>query len=311
MTGKKIVVLGTGGTIAGRATSGHDNVGYEAGQVGVGTLLEGLGVLEGLAVVSEQLAQIDSKDMGFDVWGRLALRCAALLQQEGVEGIVITHGTDTLEETVFFLQQVLGPEKPVAVTGAMRPATSTSPDGPQNLRDAIAVAASPGAKGVVAVFAGTIHGPAEVAKAHPYRLDPFVSADAGPIGYVEEGRLRCVRPWPAGRAAQADRILRCLGGTPRWPRVEIVMNHAGADGRLVEALVAQGVDGIVAAGTGNGTLNAALESALLEAEVKGVRVVRTSRCAAGQVVVHAGDRLQAVGLPPVKARIAMMLELIA
>ena len=307
MASQKIVVLGTGGTIAGRAQSPRDNVGYRAAQVDVGELLQGLPPLPGFAVEAEQVAQIDSKDMEFSVWAALAQRCEALLAQADVAGIVVTHGTDTMEETAFFLQSVLAPGKPVVLTGAMRPATSTLADGPQNLADALAVAATAGARGVCVAVAGAVHGAAEVAKVHNYRLDAFSSGEAGPIGYVEEGRLRQLRPWPQG---QPLRPVAGLRPAADWPRVEIVMSHAGATGSLVRALVADGANGLVAAGTGNGTLHHALEEALVQAQRSGVAVRRTSRCAQGAIIATAADRLPAAGaLSAVKARIALILEL--
>src|SRR4051794_34617606 len=133
--GGKIVVLGTGGTIAGRAASAQDNLGYRAAQVGVEDLLQGVPAASGLQLHAEQVAQVDSKDMDFTVWRSLALRCEHWLAQADVAGIVVTHGTDTMEETAFFLQSVLATDKPVVLTGAMRPATSAAPDGPQNLAD--------------------------------------------------------------------------------------------------------------------------------------------------------------------------------
>ena len=302
----RIVVLATGGTIAGRAASASDNLGYRAAQIGVGQLLEGLPLPAGFAIEGEQVAQIDSKDMDFGTWAALARRCAHWLAQADVAGLVVTHGTDTMEETAFFLQSVLAPAKPVVLTGAMRPATAVVPDGPQNLADALAVAGSGVARGVCVVFAGTVHGAADVQKVHGYRVDAFSSGDAGPLAYVEEGRLRQLRAWPQARGASA-----LEDGTP-WPRVEIVLSHAGATGATVQALVRDGVRGIVVAGTGNGTLHEALESALLAAQAQGVAVRRTSRCLQGRVLPHAGDRLPAAeGLTPVKARIALMLELMA
>lgn len=308
MSGKKIVVLGTGGTVAGRAASSQDNVGYVAGQVAVADLLQGVPVPAGVQVVAEQVAQIDSKDMEFEVWRQLALRCAHWLGQPDVQGLLITHGTDTLEETAFFLHCVLQPAKPVVLTGAMRPATSATADGPRNLADALAVAAHPEARGVVAVLAGRIHGPQHVAKLHTSDPGAFESGDAGPLGEVEQGAITMRREW----AATGQR-LREPAELPRgaaWPRVEIVLSHAGASGAVVEALVAQGVRGLVVAGTGNGTVHHALEAALLQAQSGGVRVLRTTRCARGEVTPHAGDRLpHAPGLSPVKARIALMLAL--
>lgn len=311
MAGKKIAVLATGGTLAGKAASRGDNIGYTAAQLGIEELLAAIPALAGTPIVAEQVAQVDSKDMSFGLWSQLALRCAHWLAQEDVSGLVITHGTDTLEETAYFLQSVLGPAKPVVLTCAMRPATALAPDGPQNIVDALAVAAAEGARGVVAVCAGTIHGAHDVAKQHTYRLDAFSSGDAGPIGYVEEGRLRLLRDWPSPHASAPALYSKSTAAT-RWPRVEIVMNYAGASAAIVEALVAQGVDGLVAAGTGNGTLHHELEAALLDAQSRGVKVVRATRCAQGRVLSPAGARLpDSDGLSPVKARIALMLELLA
>ena len=310
VTGKKIVVLATGGTIAGTAAAATDNIGYTAAQLGVEELVAAIPALASVPLDTEQVAQVDSKDMSFEIWRKLALRCGHWLAQEDVDGVVITHGTDTLEETAYFLQAVLAPAKPVVLTCAMRPATALLADGPQNLLDAIAVAGTPGASGVVAVCAGVIHDAVDVAKQHTYRLDAFSSGDAGPIGYVEEGRLRLLRDWPMPdeRAAAA---LKKFAGAGRWPRVEIVMNHAGAGAAVVEALMAHGVDGLVVAGTGNGTLHHELETALRQAQAQGVKVVRSTRCAQGRVLAKPVDTLpDSRGLSPVKARIALMLELL-
>lgn len=310
MEGKKIVVLATGGTLAGKAASSGDNIGYTAAQLEIGELLAAIPALQGVPLVSEQVAQIDSKDMSFDIWRRLALRCAHWLAEDDVAGLVITHGTDTLEETAYLLQAVLAPAKPVVLTCAMRPATALAPDGPQNIVDAIRVAATTDAHGVVAVCAGTVHGAQDVAKQHTYRLDAFSSGDAGPMGYVEEGRMRLLRGWPAPGVG-APELLRKFTAATHWPRVEIVMNYAGAGGATVEALVTQGVQGLVAACTGNGTLHHDLEAALLAAQSCGVKVVRATRCAQGRVLSPAGARLpDSNGLSPVKARIALMLELL-
>lgn len=307
VTRNKIVVLGTGGTIAGRGATPSDHTGYRAGEVAVADLLQGIPLPAGCAVQAEQVAQIDSKDMDFAVWTALAQRCAHWLAQEDVAGIVVTHGTDTMEETAFFLQAVLAPARPVVLTGAMRPATATAPDGPQNLADALAVAAHAETSGVLVAFAGAVHCARDVQKVHGYRTDAFRSGDAGPLAWVEEGGLRVLRPWPR---TQVLRPLEALSLPSGWPRVEIVTSHAGASGALVEALVRDGVDGIVAAGTGNGTLHHALEAALLAAQRQGVAVRRASRCAEGRVLVAGTPALPAAeGLSPVKARIALLLEL--
>jgi L-asparaginase len=312
VSGGKIVVMGTGGTLAGRAAQAHDNVGYSAAQVGIAELLRGIPALAGRELATEQVAQVDSKDMDLEVWRQLALRCAHWLAQPEVAGLVITHGTDTLEETAFFLHCVLAPAKPVVLTGGMRPSTAFTPDGPQNIADAVALASHPGAAGVMVAFAGTVHGAADVVKVHTYRLDAFSSGDAGPVGHMEEGAVRQLRAWPRGDEGCAAASLRKLAAGAAWPPVEIVMNHAGAGRTVVDALVQRGVRGLVAAGTGNGTLHRALQAALLDAQAAGVRVLRASRCAQGMVIGHAGDPLpHAAGLSPVKARIALMLELMA
>jgi L-asparaginase len=304
---RKIVVLGTGGTIAGTAASAQDDVGYTAAQVGIAQLLQGVGGLDSLEIASEQVAQVDSKDMDFEVWRALAQRCAHWLARPEVAGVVVTHGTDTMEETAYLLHRVLDARKPVVLTGAMRPATSAGADGPGNLRDAIRVAGEPAARGVVVVFGGCVHGAADVAKEHVSRLDAFSSGEAGPLGTIDEAGLHMHRAWPeppADAALSGEKLASCRA----WPRVEIVLNHAGASGALVEALVQQGVQGIVAAGTGNGTLHHALEAALVKAQSAGVKVVRTSRCPRGAVVPHARDRLPSIPLPAPKARVALLLE---
>ncbi len=308
MSDQKIVFLGTGGTIAGKAANAFEHSRYTAAQVGVHELLASLpGWQDGSErYVVEQVAQLDSKDMGFDVWVKLAQRVAHFLAQEDVQGIVITHGTDTLEETAYFLQALLAPIKPVVLTCAMRPSNAVVPDGPQNLLDALAVAASTGSSGVTVVCAGAIYGAEDVQKIHPYRLNAFSAGDAGPIGFVEQGRLRLQRDWQRGRVASLVSEL----ADAAWPRVEIVMSYAGADGTIVRALLKAGVKGLVVAATGNGTVHQDLEAALVLAIQQGVKVVRATRCAEGQLLPGTHDVLPAAtGLTPVKARIALMLDL--
>ena len=315
MTSQKIVILGTGGTIAGRAASASDNIGYTAAAVGIAQLLSAIPATADMGpIVSEQVAQIDSKDMSFAVWAQLAERVNYLLEQPDVQGIVITHGTDTLEETAYFLQSVCRPAKPVVLTCAMRPATALVPDGPQNVLDAISVARHAGARGVVAVCAGVIHSAFDVQKVHTYQLNAFGSGDAGPLGYVEEGSLRLLRNWPfvqEVRPSIAIKNIAKLAKPEECPRVEIVMSYAGASGATVQALTAQGVQGLVVAATGNGTLHHALEAALLQAQGAGVKVVRATRCPNGKVLAMPGDLIpDSNGLSPVKARVAMVLELL-
>ncbi len=304
-----IALIATGGTISGRAGSALDNVGYRAGELGIDDLLQGLPLPPGLAVHGEQLAQLDSKDMDFATWQALAQRVAEHLAQPAVQGVVITHGTDTLEETAWLLQRVLAPAKPVVLTGAMRPASSLQADGPQNLADALVVAASPEAAGVVAVLAGRVRAAAGLRKAHSWRLDAFDNGDAGPLACIEQGRLRSFGAWPRGEALG----LPCLAAAPAdWPWVEIVGSQAAARPEAIDALVAAGVRGLVVAGTGNGTLHQALLPALARAQATGVALRIVTRCGGGPVVAgpdHRWPVLAALGAP--QARVDLVLELLA
>lgn len=335
---KQIIVLGTGGTIAGKSASATDNVDYQASEVGVEVLVSAIpalansvggAVYAGYELVCEQVAQVDSKDMSFEIWQRLLARCTHWLAQPQVQGIVITHGTDTLEETAFFLHSVLHTEKPVVLTCAMRPSTAVAPDGPQNLLDALAVAASDhikgGIRGVVAVCAGTIHSAVDVQKVHNYRLDAFSSGDAGALGYVKEGKLVIYRNIDVNSLVAGvniyyiaiKNIANKVFELTTLPRVEIILNHSGATGDGVQALLEQRnkgsspkLSGIVVAATGNGTISQALERALQAAEAAGVVVWRSSRCAFGALVGKADKQFgDSGGLTPVKARIALMLQL--
>ena len=303
-----VVILATGGTIAGTAADPADTVGYRSASLGVAALVAAVPPLRALPLEAEQLAQIDSKDMEFAVWQRLARRAAFHLARPEVAGVVVTHGTDTLEETAYFLHRVLAPAKPLVLTAAMRPATALQADGPQNLLDAVTVARSAGAAGVLAVLAGTVFGAEGLRKAHPYRLDAFSAGDAGPLARVEDGRLRRLRDWPV---AEPLGLRRIEADPATWPRVEIVFSHAAADGALVPALVALGARGIVVAGTGNGSLHHRLEAALRAAVGHGVEVLRCTRCAEGSVVGQPTGALPSAGaLTPVQARVELMLRLL-
>ena len=320
-----MVVLGTGGTIAGISSAATDNapdalpdnvpnnvpnnVHYRAAQLGVRQLLDAVPAFAGQPLEAEQVAQLDSKDMDFDVWLALARRIEFHLARDDVAGVVVTHGTDTLEETAYFLQRVLSPRKPVVMTAAMRPSDAMLRDGPQNLYDAVCVARQAGAFGVVAVLAGAVHGALDVRKLHSYRVDAFGSGDAGVLGWVEEGHLRRLREWPAGTPIGLDRLPR---DTLTWPLVEMITGHAGMTGALVQAAIAQGVRGLVIAGPGNGSVHMRLEAALRTAQQGGVRVWRCTRCLAGPVFDEPELPFPSAGtLTPVQARIELMLNLLA
>lgn len=302
-----IVVLGTGGTIAGEAPDHGSPLQYQAGSLGLEQLLASVAGLPSDRLVVEDVARVDSKDMDWEVWRLLARRCAHWLAQPGVRGLVVTHGTDTLEETAWLLQRVLAPARPVVLASAMLPATDPRADGPQNLRDAVAVASAPGAAGVLAVCADQVHGAREVRKVHPTRLDAFGSGDAGPLATVKDGAVRLLREWPSS-APERGLLDKLLSASQPW--VEVVHSHAGASRKAVDMLVQAGVQGIVVAATGNGTVHAALEPALQDAMARGVRVVRGTRCLEGSVIAPPADPIPAHPLTPTKARVDLMLDLL-
>jgi L-asparaginase len=321
---QSVVIIGTGGTIAGTAARPQDHVGYTAGALSVDALIAALPALQGEAIETEALARIDSSDMDHTIWAALAQRCAWHLARPEVAGVVVTHGTDTLEETAYFLHRTLAAHKPLVLTAAMRPASALSADGPQNLLDAVSVAhAAPdaGVRGVLAVLGGCVFAGADLRKVHGYRVDAFDSGDAGPLAVLEDGALRVFRAWPAAPLHRAD-VQR--HDPASWPLVDIVTSHAGARGAVIDALVAAGAQGIVIAGTGNGSVHSTLREAAERARAAGVRVVRASRCQLGGVVggaavgvINGATGTGAAMLPSfgpltaVQARIELLLELLA
>lgn len=307
-----VVVVGTGGTIAGVAARADDHVGYQAGQLGAQALVAAVPALAGredLVVQAETLANLDSCDMDLATWLALRERVQALLARADVSGVVVTHGTDTLEETAYFLHRTLAPgAKPVVLTAAMRPATALSADGPQNLLDAVTLAATRGARGVLVAFAGRVYVGADVRKVHGYRVEAFEAGDAGPLGVMADGRLRQFRPWPDEPAHRAAGAVPPAGD---WPAVDIVTSHAGARGEVIDALVAAGARGLVIAGTGNGSVHRSLVEAARRAEARGVVVRRASRCQLGGVVGARPDALPSAGvLTAPQARIELLLDLL-
>lgn len=331
----KLWLLGTGGTIAGQSAVEGDNVGYTAGTVPVDALLpKGANRLlesAGLEVVSRQLAQLDSKDMTYGVWFALAEAVCAACDDPAVRGVVITHGTDTIEETAYFLAEACRPVKPVVLTCAMRPATAVSPDGPQNLLDAMAVASDERAGGVVVVTAGAVHRASSVSKVHPYRIDAFSSGEQGPLAMVEEGRIRWLHQSVDAQPSASEGSTPCKelrGGdhhpsdalrlvsqlrTGGLPRVEWVVSRTGVAPREVEQWLvdspAEPVRGLIVVGTGNGTFHQSLAEPLKRAEAAGMVVWRTTRCTQGPIVLGSSgvDWPRVTHLDPVKARIALAL----
>ncbi len=308
LSSRGVVLVATGGTIAGAAARPQDHVDYTAGALAADDLVAGVPALRGQLLETLTLAQLDSCDMDHATWVTLGRCVGALLARPEVAGIVVTHGTDTLEETGYFLHRTVHADKPVVLTAAMRPATALSADGPQNLLDAVTVAQAAGARGVVAVLGGRVFAAADLRKVHGYRVDAFDSGDAGPVAVLDDGALRCFRPWPVAEDLRAD----VLAGDPTtWPVVDIVTSHTGARGEVIDALVAAGARGIVIAGTGNGSVHRNLLAAAKRAQKQGVVIWRSSRCLLGGVVGQPEPSLpSACALTPAQARVALMLTLL-
>ena len=308
----RIHVLGTGGTIAGAQADPRQH-GYTAGSVGIEAQLAGLPQLQDIAAVSgEQLVNIGSQDMNDAVWLRLAARLRQLATAPEVDGIVVTHGTDTMEETAYFADLTTPGEKPVVFVGSMRPATAISADGPMNLYNAVAVAGSPAARGrgTLVVLDDEIHAARNVYKTHTTRVGSFASPDRGPVGSVDTGQVEMFAP-PAPRPAPVE-----LSDRDSLPKVEIVYAHSNMGRELIDAAVASGAKGIVVAGVGNGNMTSIAMQALAEAVGKGVVVVRSTRLMAGEVIRNAEVDDDGLGfavsddLKPGKARVLLQLLLL-
>lgn len=278
----RVHLLATGGTIAGKAGSEVDP-GYRSGEVAVEGLIDAVPGLRELAQLrGEQVAQVGSQDMNDALWLLLAARIDALFGANEADGIVITHGTDTVEETGYFLHLVVKSPRPVVLTGAMRPATALSADGPLNLYNAVAVAADPEARGrgAIVVLNDDLHCARDVTKASTTDVHTFISPGPGLLGSASYGRIRYFRQPPHPHSAASE---FSVAGLERLPRVDILYAHANMPADLVRASVSLGARGLVVAGMGNGNVSTEAASALAEAVRAGVVVVRSSRGLSGDV----------------------------
>jgi L-asparaginase len=310
-----VVILATGGTIAGTAGTATQTTGYTAAKVGVDQLLEAVPDLKKIANVrGEQVAQVASESMTNDVWLKLAKRVNTLLAQPDVDGIVITHGSDTMEETAYFLDLVVKSKKPVVLVGAMRPSTAMSADGPFNIYNGVGLAASKEAvgRGVMICLNDQISDARDVTKTTTTTLDTFRSYDLGYLGYMIGGKPRFYRQPVRKHTADTEFDVMNLDALPA---VDIVYGYANMNRIPIDAFVAAGDKGIIHAGVGDGSVAAQVKPALVEARKKGVIIVRSSRVGNG-VVVRNGeandDELDFVvsdTLLPQKARILLMLAL--
>jgi len=310
-----VVVLATGGTIAGAAPS-DVQAAYSTGQVGVQQLICVVPQAQTLANLrGEQISNIGSQDMNDEVWLKLARRVNELATASDVDGIVITHGTDTIEETAYFLNLVVKTRKPVVLTAAMRPSTALSADGPLNFYNAVAVAANKNAvgRGVLVVINDWIHGASSLTKTSTTAVQTFLSPLRGLIGTVAYGQAEFYRG-PVGRNTMDSEF--SLEHVSTLPRVDIIEAYENMDGALIEAAAAAGAKGIVVAGVGNGNMTQAALDSLAAQSKKGIVCVRSSRVVTGRVgrnVEVDDDKLNLVAsedLSPQRARVLLRLALL-
>ena len=310
-----IVILATGGTIAGAAASGTQAA-YTSGAVTIDAMIAAVPGIKDMAnIKGEQISNVGSQDMSFDIMLKLAKRINELIKQPDVDGIVITHGTDTMEETAFFLNLVVKGEKPVVMVGSMRPSTAVSADGPLNLYNAIGVAGDPNAKGrgVLVVMNDWIHAAHSLTKTSTTAIQTFMSPLRGVVGVATYGKndFYNTPAWKHTSGSEFD-----VAGVTKLPRVDIIFACADMPPDLIDASVANGAKGIVIAGVGNGNMNKASLDAAANAAKKGVIVVRSSRVATGSVgrnVEVNDDELGFIAsdeLNPQKARLLLSLALL-
>src|SRR5215472_10351927 len=310
-----VVVLATGGTIAGAAATGTQ-AGYTSGKVTIDEMLNSVPGLKDLAnLKGVQISNVGSQDMSFDIMLTLAKRINELLAGNDVDGIVITHGTDTMEETAYFLNLTVKSDKPVVMVGSMRPSTAVSADGPLNLYNAVGVAADPNARGrgVLVVMNDQIHGAHSLTKTSTTAVPTFMSPLRGLVGICNYGENDFFNTpqWKHTIGSEFD-----ITAVSRLPRVDILYGYADMPSDLIDASVANGAKGIVIAGVGNGNMNKASLEAAEKAVKKGVIVVRSSRVVTGSVgrnIEVNDDQMNFVAsdeLNPQKARILLALALL-
>jgi L-asparaginase len=311
----RIVILATGGTIAGAAATGTQS-GYTSGAVGIDTMIAGVpGITKLAEIKGEQISNVGSQDMSFDILLTLVKRINELTAKGDVDGIVITHGTDTMEESAFFLNLTVKTDKPVVMVGSMRPSTAVSADGPLNLYNAVGVAADPQSKGrgVLVVMNDWIHAAHSLTKTSTTDVQTFMSPLRGLVGVASYGKndFYSSPAWKHTTQTQFD-----VAKVTQIPRVDVIFTSLDMSPALIDASVASGARGIVIAGVGNGNMNKASVTAAANAVKKGVVVVRSSRVTIGNVgrnVELNDDELGFIAsdeLNPQKSRILLSLALL-
>lgn len=307
----RIRVLATGGTIAGAQASATD-YGYKSGAYDVNSLLKAVPNLDKLAAITgEQVANIGSQDMNDEIWLKLAKRVNEVLASPDVDGILITHGTDTLEETSYFLSLVTKSDKPVVMVGSMRPATAVSADGPGNIYNGVAIVADPHArgKGTLVSLNDEFHYARNVVKTDTTSVQTFKSLNRGPAGVVHTGKIEWFGPM--------DRKLGVfsIDTVDKLPRVDVIYAHANMSADLIDAAVRNGAKGIVVAGVGDGNMTTPALDAITRIAKTGVVVVRSTRLPEGLVLRNNevnDDKLGLVAsgeLNPAKSRVLLQLAL--
>ena len=310
-----VVILATGGTIAGAAATGTQ-AGYTSGSVNIDTMIAGVPGITDLAnIKGEQISNVGSQDMTFDIMLKLAKRINELAKSPSVDGFVITHGTDTMEDTAFFLNLTVKTDKPVVMVGSMRPSTAVSADGPLNLYNAVGVAADPKAagRGVLVVMNDWIQGAHSLTKTSTTAVQTFMSPLRGLVGTANYGKNDYFTSpeWKHTTQSEFD-----ITGVTTLPRVDIIYASADMSPDLIDCAAANGAKGLVIAGVGNGNMNKVSVTAAANAVKKGVVVVRASRVATGSVgrnVELNDDELGFIAsdeLNPQKARILLTLALL-
>lgn len=309
----RIAILGTGGTIAGFIDSTIATTGYTAGAIDIDVLIKAVPQIRDLADISwEQIANIDSSNMCDEIWLRLAKKIAKLFA-EGIDGVVITHGTDTMEETAYFLNLTIKSDKPVVLVGAMRPSTAISADGPKNLYNAVALVANKEAKnkGVMVAINDKILSARGVVKTHSLNVDAFSSPDFGDLGYIVDGKVFFYNNVTKANTKNAPFDVSKLTSLPK---VDILYSYSNdGSGVAAKALFEHGTKGIVVAGSGAGSIHKNQKDVLKELLKKGLKVVVSSRVVAGCVAVSDSDEklgfISAEDLNPQKARVLLILAL--
>lgn len=277
-------ILATGGTIAGSAASSTDTTGYKAGKIAIETLINAVPQIKDIAdVKGEQVVKISSNNMDTPTLLKLAKRVNELVASKDVDGVVITHGTDTLEETAYFLNLVVKSDKPVVLVGSMRPATAISADGPMNLLNAVRVAINKQSigKGVLVALNDEINGARDVTKTSTHNVATFNSHDLGKLGYIVGGNVMYYKESTRRHTKDSEFDVSKLD---TLPRVDIVYSHVDDDGVMVDASIAAGAKGIVHAGTGHGSIHKNTEPSLVKAQKKGIVIVRSSRVGTGPTI---------------------------